>query len=515
MQPGEIIGERFQIQSLASTGGMGSIYRAIDLTSGNLIAIKLMRDHVANEKERFQREARMLAELDHPNIVRFVAHGAATTGALYLAMEWLDGEDLASRLRRGPLEVDEALALIGRAASALGFAHLRGIVHRDIKPSNLFIATDGEVRVIDFGIARVGGQTAVTRTGAIVGTIGYMAPEQASGSALIDARVDVFALGCVLFECLTGRATFAGEQLVAVLTKVLFEDPPSASSLRNDLSPELDALLARMLAKQPAQRPIDGAAVAAMISRLGAAPPVATRLPAQAALTHAEQRAVSVVLAAGRHTDTALADTRPEAAATIDELRHVVGGEGARIAALAGGALAVVISGGANAADQAIRAARSALAIRAARPDAPIAVATGRALLTGGVPVGEAIDRAARLLRNADVEGRTVIAIDDITAGLVGVQFEIRGEAHLELVAEQSGESTRTLLGRATLATARPEVARVFPNLWAERAPSTSRTSLLLALLVNVTSSTRCSSQIDEAGVARLAPAATHCSSRS
>src|SRR5262249_5346179 len=157
----------------------------------------------------FTREALVLAELMTPGIVRYVAHGVAETGALYLVMEWLDGCDLAERLKTGPMSVDESILVIRQAAAALVPAHQRGSVHRDIKPSNLFLAGGDvtELRLVDFGVARLaeaGGPS--TQTGLVIGTPGYMAPEQARGDRDVDARADVFSLGCVLFECLTGRA---------------------------------------------------------------------------------------------------------------------------------------------------------------------------------------------------------------------------------------------------------------------------------------------------------------------
>src|SRR5262249_42135005 len=148
-----------------------------------------------------------LSRLQHPAIVRYVAQGVVETGHAYLAMEWLEGETLSARLQRGAQSVEETLELAQRIASALAYAHGESIIHRDIKPSNLFLV-DGQiegVRVIDFGIARgIRFSTDITRTGVLVGTPGYIAPEQARASKTIDARVDIFSLGCVLFKCLTG-----------------------------------------------------------------------------------------------------------------------------------------------------------------------------------------------------------------------------------------------------------------------------------------------------------------------
>ncbi|MDB4993285.1 MAG: Protein kinase, partial [Myxococcaceae bacterium] len=190
-------------------------------------------------------------------------------------MEWLYGEDLAERLARGTLDVPETVALGRRVAEALGALHERGIIHRDIKPSNIFLP-DGDiqqVKLVDLGIARMAGAGAAftggpTRTGVMIGTPGYMAPEQARGEKELDARADVFSLGCVLFECLVGRPTFVGDNVAALLAKILLEDAPRASTLKKDIPPLVDAMLARMLSKHPQSRPADGAALARELGKL-------------------------------------------------------------------------------------------------------------------------------------------------------------------------------------------------------------------------------------------------------
>src|SRR5262245_28910759 len=203
MLPGELIAERFVLEQLSSVGGMGAVFKARDQLSGDQVAVKVLRDPGGGHDQRFLREAALLAELRHPAIVRHVAHGRTLGGDLYLAMEWLHGEDLARRLARGALPAAEAVALARRAADALALPHARGGLHRDLKPANLFLE-DGKperVKVLDFGIARAAASLAETHTGTIMGTPGYTAPEQARGSRDLDARADVFALGCVLYEC--------------------------------------------------------------------------------------------------------------------------------------------------------------------------------------------------------------------------------------------------------------------------------------------------------------------------
>src|SRR5262249_20006747 len=159
----------------------------------------------ATDVERFEREATILADLRHPGIVRYVAHGASRSGERYIAMEWLEGEDLAARLAKKRLSVPESLRLMRHAVAALAFAHERGLVHRDIKPSNLFVVGGDvdHIKIVDFGIARVSREhRRLTATGIVLGTLGYIAPEQLEAPGDSDPRTDVFSLGCVLFECL-------------------------------------------------------------------------------------------------------------------------------------------------------------------------------------------------------------------------------------------------------------------------------------------------------------------------
>src|SRR6185503_11214370 len=207
MQRGEVMGGRFEIEERAGSGGMGQVFRGRDLQSGERVAVKMLLGDDGGHEARFSMEIRVLSELSHPGIVRYVTHGAAASGEPYLAMEWLDGEDLSRRLARGPLGVPESISVARCVAEALGEAHARRIVHRDLKPSNIFLV-DGRVdrvKLLDFGIARMASATRMTHRGGIVGTPGYMAPEQVQESSEVDARTDVFALGCVLFECLAGQ----------------------------------------------------------------------------------------------------------------------------------------------------------------------------------------------------------------------------------------------------------------------------------------------------------------------
>jgi tetratricopeptide (TPR) repeat protein len=271
MNAGDVIANRFRIEREAGSGGMGRVFRANDLATGATVAVKVLHGSAARDPERFEREAQLLDELRHPGIVRYIAHGRAPSGEPWLVMEWLEGEDLHDRLAREPLTLAETISFVSAVADALAHAHARRVVHRDIKPTNIFLLDKriDQVRILDFGLARNEAPSRPdTQSGVWLGTPGYIAPEQARGVKELDARADVFSLGCVLFECLTGRPAFVGHDIMALLTKILFEEAPRVIDLVPELPPELDALVARMLAKDRASRPADGAAVLAELRAL-------------------------------------------------------------------------------------------------------------------------------------------------------------------------------------------------------------------------------------------------------
>ncbi|WP_437940977.1 protein kinase domain-containing protein [Sorangium sp. So ce341] len=478
MRVGDVLEGRFTLDARAGSGGMGEVFRARDSDTGQAVAVKVMLARHAGERARFEREVRLLSELSHPAIVQFVAHGQTPDGEPYLAMEWLEGEDLRARLARGMLGVGESVALAARVAAALGTAHARGVVHRDLKPSNLFLPAGDValVKVLDFGIAHLGDVTRLTRTGAILGTPGYMAPEQAGGAGALDARADVFALGCVLYECLTGTPAFAGERLMAVLAKICCEEPPRVAALRAGVPPALDALVARMLAKQPDRRPRDGATVAAELSALdgdpsGAPPGPTLAGPLAPTLTAGERRVVSVVMV-GREVPLWLDTTEVEAPSGTPaehELRDTAAPFGGRLDVLADGSAAVTISGDFVATDLAARAARCALALHAIHPRRPVALATGRSDASGAGLLGDAIDRAARLVaRRGPVAQR--ILLDDLTAGLLDARFEVAaGEAGYELLGEREViADARALLGKRTACVGRARELSMLEGLLSE-----------------------------------------------
>ncbi|MDB4952945.1 MAG: protein kinase [Myxococcales bacterium] len=434
---------------------MGSVYRARDLRSGDAVAIKIQTGHGERQRRRWAREAMLLAKLSGPDIVRYLAHGETPTGELYLAMEWLEGEDLAARLDREGLSLSESIGVVKQVAAALQPVHAQGIAHRDIKPSNIFLVDGdvGRVKVIDFGIARVGGST---RSRTYFGTPGYVAPEQARGDASVDARADVFALGCVLFECLTGRPAFVADHVMALLGKILLEDAPRPSDIRHDLPPGLDDLVLRLLAKDPGARPRDGGAVAAQLEALEIGVDLVGRAVQRgpAVLTNQEQRLVFIVLAAGAEAPVEQDLTRRTLDESVDvapEVRSLARAYGADAAPLADGSTVLVLESGGTASDQAVHAARCALALHAMKPQTALALAVGRSAVGNRLPLGAVIDRATALVKQLRDEPRPVL-IDDALVGLLETRFELSEHAgSVRLEGEKRRlELPRTLLGKPT-----------------------------------------------------------------
>jgi len=266
---GALLSERFLVENWVSRGGMGDVYRGRDLRTEAAVAIKSIARFEPEDSKRFVREAALLATLSHPAIVPYIAHGYLPSGNPFLVMRWLHGRDLAARLTTAPLTAAETWLLARRVCEGLSFAHARGVVHRDVKPSNLMLVDDdpAAVMLLDFGVARARGRQPLTRTGAVLGTIGYMAPEQALGELDMDARVDVFALGCLIYECLTGRLAFGARHSVAVLAKVLSAEPPQLAAYDKRLG-VFDPLLSRLLARDRAARPSDAGEVLKLLDTL-------------------------------------------------------------------------------------------------------------------------------------------------------------------------------------------------------------------------------------------------------
>ncbi|WP_437626953.1 protein kinase domain-containing protein [Sorangium sp. So ce1151] len=531
MTPGQRIGPHHVVERRAGAGSLGTVYLARHLATGEPAAIKVLRDPSDEARSRFAREARALAALSHPHIVRYIDHGVMPDGEPYLVMEWLEGEDLAARLGRGPLEPAAALRLAATVADGLSVAHAQGVIHRDIKPQNLFLPQGDldQVKIVDFGLAHLHDATyALTRAGQTLGTPSFMPPEQVTGEQEIDPRADLYSLGCVLFACLTGRPPFAAAQLVATLAKVVFDEAPLPSSRCPGLPAALDAFVARLLAKKPAARPSSAVAVAEALRALEVkvAGPASSSAPtSSAALTGRERRVASVILAANvgdvgrgllaadllRDRTAPLGDARdgrdardPDDARALDSvgltaqaLRQVVTRHGAQLELLGDGSLAAVVPGAGSPTELATSAARCALALRGLLPSARVALSTGWDEIERMQPMEQVIDRASALLEGrTSREGRTghedraegpadgapPILLDPMTAALLSDRFEVARDGDgLVLVGEnEPADEARKLLGKPTTCVGRERELLLFEATFDECAGDSAARAVLV-----------------------------------
>jgi beta-lactam-binding protein with PASTA domain len=256
---GRLLDGRYQVEAQVAMGGMATVYRAMDIRLDRQVALKVMHADLARDEEfvnRFIGEAKSVARLSHPNVVAVFDQGRDGS-YLYLAMEYLSGRTLRNLLdERGWFPPREALAIMVPLLSGLAAAHTAGIVHRDVKPENVLVAPDGHLKVVDFGLARALTMSSQTRTGLIIGTVAYLAPEQVTGTGA-DARTDIYAAGIVLFELLTGAKPHTGESPLSVAYKHVNEAIPAPSRLAGGISPEVDQLVLQATSRDPRGRPSD------------------------------------------------------------------------------------------------------------------------------------------------------------------------------------------------------------------------------------------------------------------
>ncbi len=252
---GQTVGHYHIVEELGA-GGMGVVYRAEDTKLRRSVALKFLPPELTRDAEarrRFLHEAQAAAALDHPNICTVHEVDETPEGRVYIAMVCYAGETLRERIAKGPLPLPEALRIAQEAAAGLAHAHGRGIVHRDVKPANLFLTAEGLVKVLDFGLAKLAAGSAVTKTGTTLGTTGYMSPEQAKGQP-VDGRTDIWSLGVVLYEMVAGRPPFAGEYPQAVVYGIVNEAPEPLTARRTGVPIQLDGIIGKALAKDPAER---------------------------------------------------------------------------------------------------------------------------------------------------------------------------------------------------------------------------------------------------------------------
>jgi eukaryotic-like serine/threonine-protein kinase len=491
--------DRFTIEARVGSGGMGDIFRGVDRETGQPVAVKLLRPTASpHERTRFAREIAILADLRHPNIVQYFGHGTWHDGRLFFAMEWLEGEDLGQRQRRAPLGMRDAVEIVRRSAAAMAAVHARGVVHRDLKLSNIFLihGRGTAIKLIDFGVVKPAEPDEYpTERGQIIGTPHFMAPEQARGEP-IDARADVYSLGSVLFRLVTGRNVFETEHVIALLGRLVIEDPPTALSVRFDIPEALDQVIKRAIARSRDERYENGGEFARALARVGnlnndppatdksasairkavpdISPPSSAGEAAPSRPGTSERRVVAVVL-----YDLGGASLKPEVEAAVREVL----GEDTRFEALADGRMVAVLGVERSRGDEAIRAARAALTVAralaapAGDPSAPgeapegarVAVAVGHAVRGRANLAGEALDRAARQL---DLAQPGAVRIDGYAAAALEGRFVVQPDTQGgELVREDmSGFGARQLLGRATPTVGREKEIALLLGIYNEMA---------------------------------------------
>jgi len=447
-----LVAGRFVIDREVGRGGVGIVYHAHDKVTALPVALKVIAipGVDASEEARFGREGRVLAGLTHPGIVRVVAFGLLEDGHPYIAMEWLEGEDVAHRQKRAPLTLAQAVDIGAQVADALAYAHGVGIVHRDIKPSNVILIdgigndTTGKgnaatlaptsaaaasshatllAKLVDFGVASAE-DARLTRTGAIIGTPAYMAPEQARGDAEVDARADIYGLGATLFEMIAGRPPHVGPTPIAILARLVTTPAPRLMEIFPDAPILLDELLSAMLAMHPDDRPTRAADVAlrlrAIAEQLASASANTLTQSPDLAPTSFGAISISTVKPGGSRLVTSILATHvPKGHPRARLLAHLRA-RGAEATELGGDAIVAHLGVKKALGDEATRALD--LGLRLCRAGCSVGVATGRSRIDRTRPTGEVVDRAAALARDA---ARGQVLADTTTSELVRGRYEI------------------------------------------------------------------------------------------
>lgn len=455
---------------------MGAVFRAIDRRTGERVAVKVLAEKRQSHTPRFLREARLLSELDHPTIVGHRAHGVDADGRPWLAMRWLEGEDLAERLTRSRLDPESTVALGVRICEALTLLHARSVVHRDIKPENVFLEegrTDRAV-LLDLGVARqLERRTRLTSTNEVVGTVGYLAPEQIEDVDPISPASDLFALGCVLYECLTGEPAFAGPHPLVVLAKVLLVEPPPIREKHPEVPPALADLVHSLLSKAIKNRPLSAkevrrALLDVALADIGAPAPFAVteRPPPPARIGAIELRVVTFLIVEPRpvppDTRTRPMDEHLEEQAVAD---RIAAAAGARLRWSADGIAFAMIEAGETPGDRAARGARLALELAQLPWVLRVVVSTGRVECLDVLPAHPLLDRFAQKIR--DKEGPEGAFLDAATEALLSGEVVVVGPANRRrIVARGASRLPRTILGRTLPCLGRTRELAVLDGAW-------------------------------------------------
>jgi predicted ATPase len=420
------MGNRFVVEREVGRGGVGVVYRAFDLEKQCDVALKVIAAEAGvapDEEARLEHEGQLLSNLDHPGIVKTVGFGMLEdTGLPFVAMEWLDGEDLAARQRREPLSISQSIELGIRVAEALDAAHSAGVIHRDIKPGNIFLCRsedlsgalgDWSPKLVDFGVAAKADMRSV-RTLDVVGTPAYMAPEQARGDAIIDARSDIYSLGATLFELIAGRPPHVGPTMIAILARLVTTRPPRLSELRRDTPPLLEDLVQRMLETDPTSRPRSMGEVLQILHD-------STRDSGRVSwIENNESQRSSRLGSSAVRLVTAIVGVHFATGSARERALDYLHQRGADAVPL--GQDSIVAHLGARRALGNEATVALELGRRLARANARVGIASGRARInwdsqTGDtVPVGDVVDRASALAR--DAEAGSVLA--DVTTSELG-----------------------------------------------------------------------------------------------